>query len=349
MPRDLTPSPIRAQRDGSFVRVANHGALALADLGGGRLELSAPQEEDAVGLDIAFAAFEALTSHGDECAIRLTGSDWAPLLPDLLAKGIALETEIGPVVLPAAFWQVPDRWFPQPAPNYPTLWQQGPQGRHPIRPPKPTGLLYQRHIPWLDQVLTLRALNQSDLETFHRWQNDPRIAEFFEETGTIEQHRAYLETLMADPHMLPVIGALDGQDFGYFELYWARENRIGAQYDAAPWDRGWHVLIGEENVRGADYVTAWLPSLMHYMFLSEPRTQSLMGEPKASHAQQLKNLSRGGFAHIREFDFSHKRASLVQLERQHFFEARLWARPETGRGTPLCFSPARLPTTGDWT
>lgn len=123
---------------------------------------------------------------------------------------------------------------------------------------------------------------------------------------------------------------------------------MGAQYDADPWDRGWHVLVGEEDIRGPDCVTEWLPSLMHYMFLVEARTQFVMGELKASHAPQLHNLSRGGFARLREFDFPHKRASLVRLERQHFFEARLWARPETGGGAPLVFSPARLATTGDW-
>lgn len=321
--------------------------LALRDCGGGRFDLSAPRGDDT--LAHALAAFEALSAQGPEVAIRLAGPDWAPLLGELRAKGVALDTPAGPLVLPATFWQVPDRWLCHPAPAFPTIWQVGPNGRHPIRPPKPEGMLYRRHIPWLDQWFSLRALTLADLPTFHRWQNDPRVAEFFEEAGTLEQHRADLERLLADPHMLPIIATLDGRDFAYFELYWVRENRLGAQCDAAAWDRGWHVLVGEEDTRGVEYVTAWLPSLMRYMFLAEPRTEAILGEPKASHLRQLKNLGRGGFAHVRDFDFSHKRASLVRLERQHFFESRLWARPETGRGTPLTLSPARLITQGDWT
>ncbi len=105
--------------------------------------------------------------------------------------------------------------------------------------------------------------------------------------------------------------------------------------------------MGEEDLRGADYVTAWMPSLMHCMFLAEPRTEAIMGEPKASHLRQIANLARSGFEHLRDFDFPHKRASRVRLERQHFFEARLWARPKTGRGTPLDLAPARLLTQGD--
>lgn len=349
MPNDMsTALPCPARRQGDQIVFADGAPLALTDRGDGWLDLAAPTGlAPAAALDRAHAAFEVLTRHGDESAIRLLGAEWAPLLPRLLETGAALMIDGTPTVLPAAFWQVPDRWLAHSVPAWPTLWRAGPHGRHPQRPPKPTGLLYRRFIPWLGQWFTLRAASMDDLPLFHRWQNDPRVAEFFDEAGDIAAHRAYLARLLADPHMQPVIGGLDGRDFTYFELYWARENRLGAQYDAGSWDRGWHVLVGEAELRGADYVTAWLPSLMHYMFLAEPRTEAIMGEPKASHLRQLANLGRGGFAHLRDFDFPHKRSALVRLERQHFFEARLWARPETGCGAPLALSPARLLTLGE--
>lgn len=347
MPLDMT-LPLLARRDGQHLLIDGHAALQITDDGDGWLRLSAPQETDpAIARAIALAGFEALTNQGGEVAIRLTAPGWDALLPDLLARGAAILIDGKPTVLPALLWQVPDRWLPAPVPAYPAFHRPGPHGRHPQRPPKPVGTLYHRHIPWLDSWFSLRAAAMEDLPTFHRWQNDPRVAEFFEESGTLDAHRAYLSRLIDDPHMLPVIGSLDGRDFAYFELYWTRENRLGAHYDAGAWDRGWHVLIGEEDTRGADYVTAWLPSLMHYVFLAEPRTDAIMGEPKASHSQQLRNLGRGGFAHLRDFDFAHKRAALVQLERQHFFEARLWARPDAPTGAPLTLSPARLLTKGD--
>lgn len=333
-----------ARRIGDRLVIGAVETLTITDRGAGRLALSAPGPS---GLAGALAAFETLTSTSDDAVILLEGAGWAPLAADLESRGVAVRLGGTLAVLPALFWQVPDRWLMHAAPPWPTLWLPGPHGRHPLRPPKPEGLVYRRRILWLDQTLTLRAASLADLATFHRWQNDPRVAAFFEEAGTIEQHRAYLERLIADPHMFPLIGALDGRDFAYFEIYWARENRLGAQYDAAAWDRGWHVLVGETDLRGKDYVTAWLPSLMHYMFLAEPRTQAIMGEPRASHLQQLNNLARGGFARLRDFDFPHKRAALVQLERQHFFEARLWARPPEGQGDPLPLAPATLLRKGD--
>ena len=334
---DLTT--VEAVRLGDRLQIGAAETLDVTDLGAGRLALSAPRR---TGLAGALAAFEALTAEGSETVIVLEDAGWEPLAADLERRGVAARAAGRLMVLPALFWQVPDRWLCHPAPAWPTLWLPGPHGRHPLRPPKPSGALYRRRIPWLGRVLSLRAACLDDLPTFHRWQNDPRVAAFFDEAGTLEQHRAYLQRLIDDPHMLPVIGALDGRDFAYFELYWTRENRLGAQYEAGPWDRGWHVLVGEADLRGADHVTAWLPSLMHYMFLAEPRTQAVMGEPRASHQRQLTNLARGGFARLRDFDFPHKRATLVRLERQHFFEARLWARPPDGQGDPSPLAPARL-------
>ncbi len=348
MPKDMHPAaPPLARRDGDRLLLNGAPPLALTDHGDGWIDLAAPRVADPiVSLELALAGFEALTNQGGEVAIRLSGAGWTPLLPRLLETGAALMIGEVPTVLPAAFWQVADRWLGHSPAPWPTLWRAGPHGRHPQRPPKPEGEVYRRHIPWLGQWFSLRAMSMDDLPTFHRWQNDPRVAEFFEESGGIEQHRGYVARLLADPHMLPLIGAVDGRDFVYFEVYWARENRIGAQYDAGAWDRGWHVLVGEPDLRGADHVTAWMPSLMHYMFLAEPRTEAVVGEPKASHQRQLNNLGRCGFGHLRDFDFPHKRSTLVRLERQHFFEARVWARPETGRGTPLALSPARLLTEG---
>ncbi|UWQ33787.1 acetyltransferase [Leisingera sp. M527] len=315
--------------------------IAVTDHGGGKLQLAAPASP--LSLATLLAACEALTSHAaEEVLVVLKREDFASLEQELLSTGAAsLLDSSWLAVFPEMLWQVPDLWLAQQSRSYPQAQVAGPHGSHPLRPPKPSGLLYHRRIPWLQQTFSLRALDPAaDLELFHAWMNDTRVAAFFEESGTLEYHRNYLSRMQADPHMMPVLGCLDGRPFCYFELYWARENRIGAHYPAGDWDRGWHVLVGDPEARGADYITAWLPSLMHYMFLAEPRTQALVGEPAASHTQQLRNLTRSGFAAVKEFDFAHKRATLVRLKREHFFQARLWSRPSPADpGRPLQLSP----------
>lgn len=230
------------------------------------------------------------------------------------------------------FWQRREPWLAAADREaFPQMQIMDSGRRHPLRPPQSRGVVYARYIPWLGQVITFRAVSvEDDLARFHRWMNDPRVDRIWSEAGDLATHRAYLERLLADPHMLPLIGSFAGRPFGYFEVYWAKENRLGPYYDAHDYDRGWHVLVGEDAFRGKAWVSAWLPSLMHFMFLDDPRTQRIVGEPAASHAQQIRNLDRSGFAKVKHVDFPHKRALLVQLLRERFFADRLWAPDSAG-------------------
>ncbi|MEM8290506.1 GNAT family N-acetyltransferase, partial [Morganella morganii] len=127
--------------------------------------------------------------------------------------------------------------------------------------------------------ISLRTLDiERDLERFHRWQNSPRVAEFWQEDGSLEQHRERLRQLEADPHALGLIGCFDDEPFAYFEAYWAKEDRIAPFYVAEDYDRGIHMLVGEEAHRGPHKVACWLSALVHYLFLDDPRSQRVVAE-----------------------------------------------------------------------
>jgi len=325
---------LRVLRDGRFLAVL-HGnrevaRLEIADAGGAlclRLDGGARSGE-AEATAAVMAALEALSADnpGAPGQIMLEGPAWAGLSDALTRQGIALAEGGHLRVLPEMLWQRRDAWLPAAAPDaFPQHYAMTGGKRHPLRAPKPNGIAYSRYIPWLDKVFTFRTVDiEADLARFNRWMNDPRVAHFWNEDGDLDKHRAYLAGLASDPHMLTLLGCLDGAPFCYFEVYWAKENRLAPYYDAHDYDRGWHVVVGEDAYRGRDYVATWLPCLMHYMLLDDPRTQRIVGEPRADHAQQIRNLERSGFASIKEFDFPHKRAMLVMLLRERFFGERLW-------------------------
>lgn len=220
------------------------------------------------------------------------------------------------------FWQLPQPWLGagfQPS-GYPLQMHISDGKRHPRRPPKPSGEVYRRYDTRLGAWISLRALDiESDLERFNRWQNHPRVLNFWQEGGTLQQHRDYLERLQADPHTLTLIGCFDDEPFAYFEAYWAKEDRIAPFYRADDYDRGIHMLVGEEHHRGPHKVASWLSALVHYLFLDDPRTQQVVSEPRADNARMIGHLHNACFHCEKEFDFPHKRAALMLLGRERFF------------------------------
>ncbi|WP_349959986.1 GNAT family N-acetyltransferase [Rhizobium sp. ZPR3] len=324
---------------GSF-RVEHHGVkVASGHLSGPASNLLVFEAISTAALplsgeDIVNAVSEAVLA----CNPHLTGFEIA-LADDDLAKRLlesgAIEHSGGSLIVrPDSFFQQARSWLGSSPKAYPELPILTNGVLHPQRPPKPAGRVYSRFIPWLNTQLGFHVADiEADLPHFHRWMNDPRVAAIWEDSGDLSYHRNFIAGRLADPRTLPLIGTFGGVPFGYFELYWAKEDRIGPHYDADGYDRGWHVAIGEDDFRGKAFVSAWLPSLMHYMFLADPRTRRIVGEPIHHHVQQIRNLDRSGFAKVKHIQFPHKRALLVMLLRERFFMDRLLLPDLTGLPT----------------
>ncbi|GAA93980.1 uncharacterized protein L969DRAFT_92920 [Mixia osmundae IAM 14324] len=200
---------------------------------------------------------------------------------------------------------------------------------HPLRPPQPLGCVYSRYIPHLDEYFQLEPYDHARLDLMHGWLNDPRVDQYWQDKGTLEDHKKYLGAKIDDLHNVPVIGSYRSDRSGvspacYFDIYWAKEDRIGEFYDAGDYDRGIHMLVGSKDHRGPHRVRAWLVSLCHYIFIDDPRTMRIVSEPDARNTKMIDYLIKHGFRKEKEFDFPHKRAALMILDRTDYFVNDRW-------------------------
>lgn len=229
----------------------------------------------------------------------------------------------GGQVLRGVFYQQPWHWLRH-APASPGEPPFDAAAGRPMRPAKPRGEVYRRLDPRLGRTLALRTIDpERDLARFVRWMHLPRVAEFWEQAWPEAELAAFVERRLAEAQTLPLIGELDGLAFGYFELYWAAEDRLARHYPWAPFDRGIHLLVGAEEVRGPRCVDAWLGGLQHYAYLAEPRSTRIVLEPRHDNWRLFRHLERLGLSRRRDFDFPHKRASLVLGHRERFFREAL--------------------------
>jgi len=132
----------------------------------------------------------------------------------------------------------------------------------------------------------------SDLQLLNKWMNSPRVSKFWGCSGPQSTQETFLQNNMTVNHSFPAIGLWDGKPFGYFEIYWVKEDMLGKHLGdrAGDFDRGVHVLIGEEDFRGKHRVKCWATALAHWAFVQDYRTNCMVLEPRVDNERYASAL-----------------------------------------------------------
>lgn len=191
--------------------------------------------------------------------------------------------------------------------------------RHPLRPkpPRMGEVFYTRFLPSVGRYLSFRVASLSpepvpyfgpvgpnppdypaltalsDTQLLESWFDKPRVSAFW---GKLDPQ--FLTNVLKLKHSFPVIGLWDGVPFGYFEIYWVKEDILGRVLggDAGDFDRGLHVLVGEEWARGR--ASEWMTSLVHWCFTTDMRTMNVCLEPRVDNDRYETDMELGNQAHV---------------------------------------------------
>lgn len=126
-------------------------------------------------------------------------------------------------------------------------------------------------------------IHPCDTDLLHDWMNQPRVAAAWGASGPLATQEKFLAKALGSKHSFPAIGCWDGKPFGYFEIYWVKEDQLGRYVtgrESSHYDRGIHALVGEQEFRGPHRVKVWLSAMVHYCWLADSRTQRVLLEPR---------------------------------------------------------------------
>lgn len=112
----------------------------------------------------------------------------------------------------------------------------------------------------------------------------------------------------------------NGQLAGYGEANYNKEDGMAAFVGGCEdYDQGTHLLIGEEKFRGRHRFASIMVSMKHMCFLREPRTNTVIGEPR--YDLPIIPLLKAYLPQdvVKEVELPHKRAVYFVLKRERFF------------------------------
>ncbi len=182
---------------------------------------------------------------------------------------------------------------------------------------------YRRRVESIDRTVSFRPVEIGpDLERLHAWLGRDHVQPYWELAAPLPVFRRTLVEKLADEHMTPYVGRLDGVPMSYWERYWPADDPLADQYEASESDQGIHLLIGPDEYLGNGYASALLRGIVDMAFRHD-ETDRVVAEPDVRNDAALATFQSAGFERRDTFYFpaEGKEAALMVCERERFERA----------------------------
>ncbi|MBE0368743.1 acetyl CoA:N6-hydroxylysine acetyl transferase [Pseudoalteromonas aurantia 208] len=115
--------------------------------------------------------------------------------------------------------------------------------------------LYKRSDRDINYTISFKVIDpESDLALFHQWMNNPRVAQFWDQAWSEKALSEYIHNKLASPLSCHLSATL-------MKCHLVTSNSIEVQkrashYPRQAFDRGLHLLVGNELFRGRKFFKA---------------------------------------------------------------------------------------------
>lgn len=168
----------------------------------------------------------------------------------------------------------------------------------------------------MDQVITLRSANISDLELLRRWDEQPHVVE-----SDPNDDWSWETELLHNPDWREqLIAELDGRPIGFVQIidpaleethYWGE--------DIGPNQRAIDIWIGEADALGKGFGTQMMRQALQRCF-ADPAVEAVLIDPLASNTRAHRFYERLGFRFVEERRFGEDDTFVYRIGRGEFLK-----------------------------
>lgn len=157
-------------------------------------------------------------------------------------------------------------------------------------------------LPVLPGPYSMRFVDpDADAEMISEWMNRPHLANTWHYDRPADQWHDHLSIQFDGTFSRPYVVSLDGQAFGYIELFRAARDDLATVYEADPYDVGLHGAIADPATVEKGHGQFVMPHMFASVFSADPQCRRVVGDtPVDSDAQGRRFWERIGGAFLGE-------------------------------------------------
>ncbi|WP_394553667.1 GNAT family N-acetyltransferase [Agromyces sp. MMS24-JH15] len=163
--------------------------------------------------------------------------------------------------------------------------------------------------------LAIRPIDPDrDAPRVQDWLSDPHSAFWQMGDLSVDEVRAYLRGVAADPHQSAWLGSRDGEPAFLVETYDPAQVLLADVFDAEPGDVGMHLLVAPPRGERVHGLTSSVMSAVVRFCLDALGATRIVVEPDVRNTAIARKNAEAGFRIVGEVDLPGKRASLAVLD-----------------------------------